>query len=59
MAEEKLAQMVEAAASTPAERINTGFLLGSVPRSAAVEAAIEADALGQIGLAQRRPVRGR
>jgi hypothetical protein len=51
------ADFVEATISTPAERVRTGFVLGDVPRTAAIDAAMDADALGQIGLAQRRPVR--
>lgn len=49
----------EAAASSPAERVRTGFLLGDVPRTPAIEAAMDADARGQIGLAMRRPARRR
>lgn len=45
----------EAVLSSPAERVRTGFLLGDVPRTPAIEAAMDADARGQIGLAMRRP----
>ncbi|MFN2378376.1 MAG: hypothetical protein ABR538_17740 [Candidatus Binatia bacterium] len=48
---------LEAAESSPAERVRTGFLLGDVPRTPAIEAAMDADARGQIGLALRRPAR--
>jgi hypothetical protein len=59
MATAKVADRAAVATSAPAERVRIGFLLGDVPRSAAVEAAITADALGQIGLARKRPVRTR
>jgi len=48
---------LEAAESSPAERVRTGFLLGDVPRTPSIEAAMDADARGQIGLAMRRPAR--
>jgi len=53
------ADIVDATVSSPAERVRAGFLLGDVPHSVAVDAAIEAEALGQIGLANRRPLRSR
>jgi|GEM_PF-5248330 len=51
----KIADCVEVAATSAADRVRTGFLLAQVPLSPAVEKAIDADALGQIGLARRRP----
>jgi len=56
MAAEKLADCAQAAQSSPAERVRAGFLLGDVPRSSAIDAALDSDALGQLGLARRRPV---
>jgi hypothetical protein len=53
MATEKEEQRREALHTTAAERVATGFLLGAVPRSRAIEAALDERAAGQIGLAKR------
>jgi hypothetical protein len=53
MAAEKAAQRLEALDSTPAERVALGFQLGAVPRSDAIEAALDERAQGQLGLARR------
>ncbi len=57
MAAKSREDCLEAVASSPAERVRTGFLLGDVPRTPAIEAELDARARGQIGLALRRPVR--
>jgi hypothetical protein len=61
IAAEKRRDYAEAIRTSPAERIQVGFLLGDLPRSEAIEAMIEADAVGQIGfaIARRRLARQR
>jgi hypothetical protein len=54
MAAEKDEQRREALRTTAAERVLTGFLLGAVPRTTAIEAALDERAAAQIGLARRR-----
>lgn len=54
MAAEKDEQRREVLSTTAAERVRTGFLLGAVPRTAAIEAALDERAAEQIGLARRR-----
>jgi hypothetical protein len=51
MAEEKEEQRHEVSATTAAERVRTGFLLGAVPRTPAIETALDDRAEAQIGLA--------
>lgn len=50
-------QRMESLRLTAAERVAAGFLLGAVPQSAAVTAALDRMADGQIELARRRPKR--
>ena len=59
MRREKDEQRLSARRSTAAERIEIGYRLGMVPTSRAIEEALHERALGQIGLAQRRPSRTR
>ncbi len=54
MADEKAEQRREALQTSMAERVALGFRLGAGPHSAACEAALDARAAAQIGLAQRR-----
>ncbi|MEO8604178.1 MAG: hypothetical protein ABI629_16500 [bacterium] len=54
---ERAEQRLAALRTTPAERIAAGFLLGAVPRDAAIEASLDARAEAQIGLARRRATR--
>jgi len=54
MGAEKDEQRREVLRTTAAERVLTGFLLGAVPRTPAIEAALDERAAGQIGLARRR-----
>jgi hypothetical protein len=54
MAEEKNAQRAGVLRTTVAERIAVGFRLGAVPRTPAIDAALDERAAQQIGLARRR-----